>query len=69
MQMTNLQLELLKTFSYDLSEKQISEIKDLLADYFARKVTTEMDEFWDENDWSDEKIGQLAGEHLRTEYK
>jgi hypothetical protein len=69
MQMTNLQLELLKTFSYDLSDAQLSEIKELLADYFAGKVTVEMDKFWEENDWSDEKIEQLANEHLRTEYR
>lgn len=69
MQLTNLQLELLKTFSYDLTESQILEIKDLLAKYFATKVTSEMDDFWDENDWSSETIEDLAKEHLRTQYK
>lgn len=69
MQLTNLQLELLKTFSYDLSENQMLEIKDLLAKYFAQKATDEMDKFWDDNDWSDETIEKIANEHLRTEYK
>ena len=69
MQMTNLQLELLKTFSYDLSESQISEIKAMLARYFAGKVTTEMDRFWDGENWSDETIEKLSEEHWRTEYK
>jgi hypothetical protein len=69
MQLTNLQLELLKTFSYDLTESQILEIKDLLAKYFATKVTSEMDDFWDKNDWSSETIEDLAKEHLRTQYK
>lgn len=67
MQLTNLQLELLKTFSYDLTESQILEIKDLLAKYFATKVTSEMDDFWDKNDWSSETIEDLAKEHLRTQ--
>lgn len=69
MQLTNLQLELLKTFSYNLSESQILEIKELLAKYFAEKVTADMNQFWDENNWSDETIRKLSGEHLRTEYK
>lgn len=69
MQMTNLQLELMKTFSYDLSESQISEIREILARYFADKVTAEMDKFWDEENWSDETINKLSEEHLRTEYK
>ncbi len=69
MQLTNLQLELLKTFSYDLTESQILETKDLLAKYFARKVTSETDDFWDKNDWSNETIEDLAKEHLRTQYK
>ena len=69
MQMTNLQLELLKTFSYDLSESQISEIKEMLTRYFAGKVTSEMDKFWEAENWSDETIEKLSEEHLRTEYK
>lgn len=69
MQMTNLQLELLKTFSYDLSEGQISEIKEMLTQYFAGKVTVEMDKFWDAESWSDETIEKLSVEHLRTEYR
>ena len=69
MRLTNLQLEMLKIFSYDLSESQMLEIKDLLAKYFAQKATSEMDKFRDENNWSDETIENLAEEHLRTEYR
>lgn len=69
MQLTNLQIELLKAFSYELSETQLKEIKDLLAGYFAEKTSFEMDKFWEENDWSERTIENLAQEHLRTEYK
>ena len=69
MRLTNLQLELLKTFSYDLSESQISEIKQILNRYFADKVTAEMDKFWEAENWSDETIEKLSAEHLRTEYR
>jgi len=48
--MSNLQLELLKVFSFDLDDKQIVEIRDLLANYFAEKATEEMDRLWEENE-------------------
>ena len=69
MQLTNLQLELLKTFRYELTETQLAEIREILADYFARKATSEMDKFWDENNWNDEVVEKLSQEHLRTKYE
>lgn len=36
--LSNLQLELLKTFSRPLPDNQVLEIKELLANYFAKKV-------------------------------
>lgn len=69
MQLTNLQLELLKIFRYEVNETQLAEIRDILADYFARKATAEMDKFWAENDWNDETVEKLSQEHLRTKYE
>ncbi|MBP9664763.1 MAG: hypothetical protein KBD94_09080 [Pyrinomonadaceae bacterium] len=69
MQMTNLQIELLKTFSFDLSEAQLLEIKSLLAQYFAERASDEMDDFVKENGWNDDTIRSLAGEHMRTNYE
>lgn len=66
--MSNLQLELLKVFSFDLDDKQIVEIRDLLAKYFAEKATEEMDRLWEENEWSAETIQQWSKEHMRTKY-
>lgn len=67
--LTNLQLELLKTFSYDLSEDQIHEIKALLSKYFANKATSEMDKLWEEQNWSNKNMDNWADEHMRTKYK
>ena len=67
--LTNLQLELLKVFSYNLSDQQISEIKALLSQYFAEKVTKEMDQLWEQQNWSDETMEKWSKEHLRTKYK
>jgi len=64
--LTNLQLELLKLFKYELPDNQIQEIKTLLSKYFADKATDEMDKLWEENSWSDKTMEDWKNEHLRT---
>ena len=67
--LTNLQLELVKIFSYDLKENQLREIRSLLAQYFAEKATTEADKLWKEKGWSNKTMTKWANEHNRTPYK
>lgn len=69
MKLSNLQIELLKTFRYELSENQLIEIKQLLSKYFADKASLEMEKFCEENGWNDETIESLSKEHLRTKYE
>lgn len=66
--LTNLQLEILEVFKYDLSEEQIKEIRNLLITYFAEKVTTGVDQLFEENNWGEEKIEEWSKEHMRTKY-
>ncbi len=63
--LTNLQIELLKLFQYNLPDKQLAEIKNILAKYFAKSATSEMDRLWDENGWDNETMKAWASEHLR----
>jgi hypothetical protein len=65
--LTNLQMQLLKSFNFEVPESQLEEIKVLLGNYFASKATDEMDRLWEENGWSDETMTQWTGEHLRIE--
>jgi hypothetical protein len=66
--LTNLQLELVKLFSYKVAENEVLEIKQLLSNYFADKATEEMDRLWDENNWSEETMKDWSNEHLRVAY-
>jgi hypothetical protein len=66
MQLTNLQLELLKTFHYQLNETPIVEINRLLSKYFAEKTTSEIDKFYNENNWNEQTIEDLSNEHMRV---
>jgi len=63
--LTNIQLELLKLFQYNLSEKQLLEIRNILAKYFAKTATAEMDKLWEDNDWNNNIMKAWADEHLR----
>ena len=58
----------LTLFSFDLSEEQLKEIKDLLSKYFANKITNQMDKLFEENDWGEEQIEEWSKEHMRTKY-
>lgn len=66
--LSNLQLELLKTFSRPLPEAQILEIRQLLADYFAQKVDEDVDALFEQNNWDGTKVDEWLGEHMRTPY-
>lgn len=64
--LTNLQVEILKSFNYDLDDNQLREIRQMLVDYFAKKVSDGMDELFEDNDWDDSKLDEWASEHMRT---
>ena len=66
---TNLQLELLEMFDYELPDNQLNEIRDMLVKYFADKASDEMDRLWEENNWSNETMKQWGEEHMRTKYE
>jgi len=69
MGLTNIQMELLKTFSFNLSDKQLFEIKGLISTYLAEQITFEMDELFEEKSWGDEKLEEWENEHMRAKYE
>ncbi|HEY4327785.1 MAG TPA: hypothetical protein VGN20_27635 [Mucilaginibacter sp.] len=63
--LTNVQIELLKLFQYNLPEEQLAEIRNILAKYFAKTATDEMDRLWGEKGWDNNTMNNWANEHLR----
>jgi hypothetical protein len=66
--LSNLQMELLKVFSMDLDENQLKDIRSILADYFAKKIATDVDLLFEKNNWGEDKIKEWASDHSRTPY-
>ena len=67
--LSNLQLELLKTFSREVSDEDVREIKRLITQYFGQKAIREADQVWEEQAWDDKKVDELLNTHLRTPYR
>jgi hypothetical protein len=63
--LTNVQLELLKAFSHDLSEQELVELKKVLAKFFAQRLIQEADKVWIEKKWTDQEVDQLLNTKQR----
>jgi hypothetical protein len=46
--LSNVQVELMKLFSTNLSDKEINELKDLLSVFYSDKAIKQADAIWDE---------------------
>jgi hypothetical protein len=60
--LSNLQLELLKLYSTNLSQNELVELKRVLANYFARKAIKEADRIWEEKGLSNEEMKKWLNE-------
>ncbi len=67
--LTNVQLEILKSFSHELSTEDLKEFKRILANFFAKRLIHQADKIYDENNWSDEKMDELLNTKLRKHSK
>jgi hypothetical protein len=63
------QLHILNMFNYAHSKKDLDDLKDVLAKYYAEKVDDEMDKIWVTKKLSQTKLEKMSKEHRRTPYK
>ncbi len=69
MPLTKNQLELLSMFNNKVvTDEEWGHIKDMIADFFAKKSLIEAEKAWDEKGWNEEKVEQLLKTRLRTPY-
>ena len=64
-----IQLHLLEMFNYCDSEQMMLDLKDILADFYAKQVQKEADRLWDEGTLNAEAIEKILDEHWRTPYR
>lgn len=63
--LSNMQIELINMFNYNLSTKQLIDVKDVLSDYFAKQVTTQIDDYFEKNSLDNSTIEKWSKEHMR----
>jgi len=54
--LTNLQQELLKLYAQQVSENDLQNIRALLGQYFANRLTMLADKAWEQQGWSDQTM-------------
>ena len=57
--LSNIQAELLKLFSVDIPEKNLQELKSVMARYLLEKARDKADSEWDKKEYTDEKMQQI----------
>jgi len=60
--LSNVQEELLKLYSEDLSPEELDELKTILGKYYALKASKSADKIWDEKKYSNEIIEKWLDE-------
>lgn len=63
------QLHLLEMFSYIKTDEELDELKDALAEFYARRADKELDKLWKSGQLNEERMKELRGMHLRTPYQ
>jgi hypothetical protein len=63
--LSNVQLELLKTFSHQLSEIEILELRKVLAQFFAQRAIQIANEVWEEKGWGDADVERMLDTKMR----
>ncbi|HOV12820.1 MAG TPA: hypothetical protein PK771_00895 [Spirochaetota bacterium] len=54
--LSNVQQELLKIYSTNISDNELIKLKRLLADFFAKELVTDATNFWKEKGLTDEDM-------------
>ncbi len=63
--LTNIQLELLKLYAYDLKEEDMQELKKVLASFFAERIRKRTGKLWQERGYSQETMEQWLNDETQ----
>jgi hypothetical protein len=60
--LSNVQMELMKLYSTNLSDKELAELKDVLAKFYADKAINKANEIWEEKGLTDADMEKWLNE-------
>jgi len=59
------QLEILKAFPHNLTDKELKDFKEIIAQYFANRAIQSANKVWDEKGWTDEDVDRMLNTKMR----
>jgi hypothetical protein len=62
MPFTNIQQELLRLYAHQVADTDLIEIKNLIGNYFAKRLSQMADVAWEKNNWSDEDMEAILND-------
>ena len=62
------QMSILRLLGSLKTIEEVNELRQVICDYYARRVDEEVDKLWESGQWTDEKNEAVLSEHLRTPY-
>ncbi|MBQ3691263.1 MAG: hypothetical protein II937_15555 [Bacteroidales bacterium] len=62
------QMDFLRLLGHFTTVEQVTELRQVVCDYYARKVDEAINKLWDEDKWNNEKNEAILNQHLRTPY-
>jgi hypothetical protein len=60
--LNNVQIELMKLFSTNLSDKELTELKELLSGFYSKRAIKEADDIWDKKGFTNEDVDKWLNE-------
>jgi len=63
------QMSILRLLGSMKTVDEVNELRQVICDYYARRVDEEVDKLWKSGKWNDEKNESVLTEHLRTPYR
>jgi len=68
--LNDMQIHFLQSLRFVKSDEMFRELKQVISDYYFRKVEEETDKWWDENNMTNEKLEEMfLNTHHRTSCK
>ncbi len=64
-----IQLQLLQMFSCMKSEEELKEVKQVLSEYYIKKVEERANTLWDSMELDQQKLDEMASIHERLPYR
>lgn len=62
MPFTNIQQELLRLYAHQVADTDLIEIKNLIGNYFAKRLSQMANVAWEKNNWSDEDMEAILND-------